>query len=773
MLELGIEALLLKLHGVPECSMATPGAEFVTFDRKAQLEPSGDTEAELQEAELQELEKEIASGRDWPIHSLLDQVVSRVSSITHAHGAAIAVRDQWGIICRASVGEAPEVGSRLRPDSALTRECFETGQLVVCEDTEKDYRVCRSTANSLRLRSAVVVPLQNQGAVLGVIEILSPRPSAFSTTHVVGLQRIAHLLASILAPAPVDAEMKADALEVTLAQPEELAEVIVAAPPAVAPLKEPKSTRLLLILGAAILMLLLLVWLAVPRPRQMTRPSSQTQPSVPLQKRAAQPSSTRSDSSRAEAPGSDSSEPDSSAAPSSRPAPPFNQSPERLSPVLEKPLLMKDDATEDAAARAIHPTVPAIVIQGTPPGTQIFLDDRWVASTNPVGQASVSALTAGQHHLRLSVDGYRDYDQQVNVQTGKTSAINAKLDPLELPTLSEPAKPPVLFATNAIPAPVVLTRPHPPDFVLDRTFKAHNGWVTAVAFSPDGGRLVSGSWDRSIKFWGVSTGEQLGAVTNDMKEVQSLAFSRDGHWLATENSSDTTSLRDASTGHEIRTFPSDKPLGPLGSNWVYSIAFSPDGRWLASALDDKTVRLWDVNTGRKVRDLTGLRRTVVYIAFSPNGRLLATGDDQKNIRIWDPASGEEIYKLTGHKKPVYAVAFSPDSRWLASASADKTVKIWDLAVGREVHTLVGHGNMVTTLAFSPDGRWLVSGSWDKTIKIWDAETGREVQTLGGHDHPVYSVAFDSRGQWVASGSEDGTIKLWRLASTADQSGPRR
>src|ERR1700693_3794533 len=131
--------------------MATPGTEFVTFGRKAQATSCVGTEAELQE-----LEKEIARNRDWPIHSLLNQVVAGVSSITHAQGAAIAVCDQWGVICRASAGEAPEVGSRLQPDSALTRECFETGQVVVCEDAERDDRVPRSTANILRLRSAVV-----------------------------------------------------------------------------------------------------------------------------------------------------------------------------------------------------------------------------------------------------------------------------------------------------------------------------------------------------------------------------------------------------------------------------------------------------------------------------------------------------------------------------------------------------------------------------------------------------------------------------------------
>jgi len=54
--------------------------------------------------------------------------------------------------------------------------------------------------------------------------------------------------------------------------------------------------------------------------------------------------------------------------------------------------------------------------------------------------------------------------------------------------------------------------------------QAHSGWVTGVAFSPDGQRLVSGSWDRHSQFWQVATGEPLNTVASKMKEVQSLAF---------------------------------------------------------------------------------------------------------------------------------------------------------------------------------------------------------------------------------------------------------
>ena len=695
------------------------------------------------DAALGELEKQISNNRDRPISALLSEVVARVCSLTHADGAAIAMRDEWGIVCRASVGDAPAVGSRLQPDSALTRQCFETGAVVVCNDTESDYRVRAATAKSLRLRSAVVVPIPTRRPVfgrlqvLGLIEILSSRPFAFDTARVDSLKRVAELLATALAPAqsqePDESMVAPVAMPVRPERPPD-------EPKSDEPKSdEPKSKGPALRLAAVPLLLLLLLVSALLRRQALRDASTPDLPPASTSARPAQPTlGQRGAPSGAKE--AQRGEPDRPLHPeASAPTSPISSpgtSAKSAAAAPERLPLAQSHVAEDQASSVIRPAVPALVIREVPPGNQILVDDK-LASAKPSAQTSISTMTA-------------------------------RLEPLALPTLGEPAKAPILAVTPVVPPPVT-PRPSLPDFALDRTLKAHSGWVTGVAFSPDGQRLVSGSWDRTLKFWQVATGEPLNTVASKMKEVQSLAFSRDGQWLATENSSDTVSLRDPTTGREILALPSDKPLGPLGSNWVYSIAFSPDGRWLASGVDDRTVRLWDVHTGRKLRDLTGLRRPVIYIAFSPDGRLLATGDDSKTIRIWDISSGEQIYKLSGHKKGVYAVAFSPNGQRLASASADKTVKLWDLTTGRELHTLTGHEDAVTSLAFSPDGRWLVSGSWDKTIKIWDVGGGRELQTLAGHDHPVYSVAFDSRGRWLASGSEDGTIKLWRLNDPADRS----
>src|SRR5438034_4328866 len=526
---------------------------------------------------------------------------------------------------------------------------------MICEDTEEDSRV-RLAAKSLRLRSAVVVPVQAQGSVMGVVEVLSSRASAFNTAHIAALQNIARLLIPMFqSEEPTHLEERAG-----------------------------KRRAWTAIAGTALFLALLLLLFEFHHRSTKAHSATANPPASGPAKPAEAPTISRETGAPETGEAPSLKTPDRSPAEVSSPAASSSSSPLAFQPGA-RPAEAATGSKPLAENLGTEVVPPALVIEGTPPGAQIFVDDRLTASTGSDGEAKISTLSPGQHRLRVTVNGYQDYEKGIDLLSGQTSRVAAKLEPFAPPILSEEAKAPSLEFRATITR---LAKPPVPEFVLDRTLKAHSGWVTGVAFSADAQRLASGRSDQTVKLGDVATGQEPGPVATKIQEVQALAFSRDGHWLAAENSINTVTLWDATTRREVRTFPSNKPLGILGSSWVYSIAFSPDGRLLASGVDDKTIRLWDVETGRSVRDLGAARRSVIYIAFSPDGRWLASGGDDKTIKIWEVATGKEIQTLRGHKKDVYAVVFSSNGRYLASASADKSVKLWDVTTGREIRCQV-------------------------------------------------------------------------------------
>jgi hypothetical protein len=139
------------------------------------------------------------AGNAQNVSPTLDGAIEAICSAMWASGAVVAVRDAEGVRCIASAGDAPEVGSRLQPDSTFTRECIETGEIVLCEDSETDSRITRSIATGLNLRSAVAVPIRIHGLVVGLIEEFSSRPSGIYAEDVAVLKDCANFFAPLLA----------------------------------------------------------------------------------------------------------------------------------------------------------------------------------------------------------------------------------------------------------------------------------------------------------------------------------------------------------------------------------------------------------------------------------------------------------------------------------------------------------------------------------------------------------------------------------------------
>jgi eukaryotic-like serine/threonine-protein kinase len=285
-----------------------------------------------------------------------------------------------------------------------------------------------------------------------------------------------------------------------------------------------------------------------------------------------------------------------------------------------------------------------------------------------------------------------------------------------------------------------------------RVLLAHRSTVWAVAFSPDGKVVLTGSQDRTARLWDAATGEPVGVPLRHEAGVLAVAFSPDGGAIGTGSWDKTARLWDAATG---------KPLCPplTHREGVYALAFSPDGGRVLTSSWDRTARLWDAGTGKAIGEPLGHERAVRAVAFSRDGRKLLTAGDDGAARLWQTSTGTRLPSLFQHRGSVLAVAFSPDGQLILTGSGSGEARLWKADTGALERTLE-HRAAVSSVAFSPDGKTVLTGSHDRTTRLWDLATGQPISPPLQHPSSVHGVAFSPDGKSVLTGGEDNTARLW-------------
>jgi cytochrome c len=263
---------------------------------------------------------------------------------------------------------------------------------------------------------------------------------------------------------------------------------------------------------------------------------------------------------------------------------------------------------------------------------------------------------------------------------------------------------------------VVLFAQFPVANAEPRNLAGHGGPVKALAVSPDGAMLLSGSFDYSARGWSIADS-------------------------------------------------ADKPLFRFDNvdGAINAVAFAGD-RFVVAG-DAGILHILDAVTRKRLARLDGHTAKINALAVSPDTKHVVSSSWDRTARIWSLARPEAAaVVLKGHRAPVNAAVFSADGKTVFTASADGQLRAFDTVTGELRRAIYKHGWGLNVLSLTPDGAWIAYGAVDGGTGLIAADGSGREKRLAAHDKPVLGIAIG--GGRLATAGADGLIRVWDTASWA-------
>ena len=295
-------------------------------------------------------------------------------------------------------------------------------------------------------------------------------------------------------------------------------------------------------------------------------------------------------------------------------------------------------------------------------------------------------------------------------------------------------------------------------FSCFKTLMGHTNKIVSL-IELESGKLVSGSYDNTIRIWDINDKSGNEQVINESERILSL-LEFEKNKILSGTGDNSINLWDLENPEEVIFSFKGHEL------WVNALV-KCDSNFFASASNDSKIKIWDYFKRECVSTLKGHVDCILSLILLKN-KNLCSGSADLTIRIWDWGLGECVSILKGHTRWVKCV-LELDNGILVTGSDDKTIKLWKNEVNFK--TLEEHAHSVRTFC-QINERLFASGSFDYTIKIWEIDTWKCVQTLYGHELNIIcliSLKHQSENgndennfnDLIASCSNDKSIKIWK------------
>ena len=294
----------------------------------------------------------------------------------------------------------------------------------------------------------------------------------------------------------------------------------------------------------------------------------------------------------------------------------------------------------------------------------------------------------------------------------------------------------------------------------------HTGYVYDVDVLEDG-RVLSGSWDKTLRAWDPSTGEALGVWAQD-ERVSLVMAAPTGSRV----------MLQLGGRMELLESPSSETREVLDPSWssLRSATWFPDGERILATCREKTsgnpserrFRALSVRTGEVEFEIPSDEHDWRHVAMSSDGRRVVTARRKGELAVWTLAPTRKVGALPVVDGAISAMALTPDGGRLFVGTNDGLARLDD--VDRLVidHQLSDHPDKIWDAAFTPDGTRLATACHDGIIRLFDVTTGELVAQLRGHSDYVKGIAFTRDGDTLVSGSGDETVRLWHTTTVAER-----